>query len=193
MIDLIELFMIPETWPGLTGQVRTALLLTVVALTSLAIVRNYRDDPKGLAYKWSMTVGMGVAVLLTAFTVIQYLVGYWGHAMILFSGVFAFALFFRPLIERNIALGIVGLVGMVAYFAIAIFAPGAFHALGVDGVLLIVVIGITLLYHTLHFAEAGLSWAARIINAWPILAVLSLLAMAEAVLIILGTPIITIW
>ena len=186
-----DLLLLPQTWSGALTDYRMALLLAVVGLVCITIAKNYRDNPRSATYKLSMIVGVFTATVLGAHVALQYLMGSWSNTMVMITAVIVFGLLFRPLMNRNIAFVIAALVLIGVYMSIAVLVPDLYALLTVDGLLLLSFMVATLIYVLLHFAEAGMEFVARVLNAWPILIVLGLLCIVEGIAIAAGYPLIS--
>lgn len=168
-----------------TGYYPIALLITTGLLCTL-IAKTYVDNPKQAAYRLSVLMGIILAPILALYCVVQYLIGDWGTVAIAFCAVASFTLALRPVLKWNIAFAISLLVAIIIYYSISIFVSGLIEFTGVSGLILISAAVSVLVFHLLSMTEAGLEAVGRILNAWPILMVIGLVAIVEGIAILLG-------
>ena len=169
-----------------TGYFPIVLLMTTGLLCTL-IAKTFLDNPKQMAYRLAVLMGIILAPILALYCVVQYLIGDWGTVAIAFCAIASFTLALRPVLKWDIAFAISALVAVGIYYAISIFVSGLIEFTGVSGLILISAAVSVLVFHLLSMTEAGLEAVGRILNAWPILMVIGLVAIAEGVALILGT------
>lgn len=192
ILDTIsETLLLPSTWEGALTDYRMAILLMVVGLVCITIAKNYVDNPKSMSYRWSVLVGVFTGLLLGAFTVLQYSVGTWSNGMIILMGAVMFALVFRPIMYANMALGITTIIFLTLYIGAQLVLPHLIDLITLLGLFLAVYFICVLVYTLLHLAESGLEFAARLLNAWPVIAGLGILCIVEAALLITGMPVLS--
>lgn len=175
------------TAPGdmLTGYYPVLLLLSLGLLCTL-MAKTYMDNPKQMAYRLTVLLGLVLAPILAIYCVVQYTIGDWSNVAIAFIGVAAFTLALRPALRWNIAFALSVLVALLVYYGLYLFIPGVLEFSGISGLILLTVAVAVLAYHLFSLAEAGLEFVAGLLNAWPILMVIGVIAMAEGVAVLMG-------
>lgn len=158
------------------------ILLIVAGLVSFLIVYLYRDDKDATEYKLAMVGGLIVGVAITAVAAMNY--SRWSafdNALIFLAG---FALIIRPFRQTQIAI-IAALVVMVAtyYYTGTLTGNLEFLADGTPRIVATIVAG-AFTYMILNFIEKLADILGKFLNLWPVLLVLGIVCLVEAVLII---------
>jgi len=177
---------ITQTPSDMTMGYYPVVLLIATGLLCTLVAKTYLDNPKQAAYRLSVLMGIVLAPILALYCVVQYLIGDWGTVAIAFCAVASFTLALRPVLKWNIAFTISALVAIIIYYAISLFVSGLIEFTGVSGLILISAAVSVLVFHILSMTEAGLEVVGRILNAWPIIMVIGLVAIVEGVAIFLG-------
>lgn len=165
------------------------VILLLGGLISLAIVTSYVKDKDSAKYKFMTLLGFifGVIMVLVAYT----RHGEWASTTIIFVSVAAFALIIRPLREVHfsviLALLVMGIIysvlgdisGNIGGFDLAQLSEGWPRIIAAF-------VGGAIVYMLLHFAEAIVLTLGKILNWWPILLILGIICIIEAVIMFMG-------
>ncbi len=166
------------------------IVLIAGGIMALLIVFLYLKDKDSAWYKLAVTVGVVMGALIAVLAVVE---GY--HAQtytLILIAVAAFTLIIRPFREVHIAV-IIGLFVMVLVYIVL----GRLNGQEVGGVdltvlaegwprILIAFVAGSIVFGMLRFAEAIVKLFGGIFNFWPILFILGIICIAEAVCMMLG-------
>jgi len=166
-------------------------ILLIGGLLAICIAIAYAKDKDGGKYKGLMVIGLlfGVAMLYEALTMYTT----WRSVTAILVALTAFTLIIRPF--RNVNFSIIAALMIMAFVYIWL---GSF-----EGVVLYDQIDLTplsqgwirigiafiagaIVYGVCRFAEAIVKFFGKLLNCWPILLVLGLVCIAEAVLMFMG-------
>jgi len=154
----------------------------IIAVIIACLYYKYRESKK---YKFAVLIGLIVGVLLAV--VAFSMLGIWGFASSVLIILAAFTLIIRPFRDVHISLIIAVMVMIIVYVLLAGLAGTQLDVLS-DGwprIGVAFVLG-GMVYMLLHFAESLLKIVGKIMNAWPLLLILGIICIVEAVMISLG-------
>lgn len=166
-------------------------MLFIGGLLAILIVISYVKDKDSLTYKFMMFLGLVFGIIMLYEAVTMY--GTWRMATSLFVAVAGFALVIRPFREVHFAvifalmvmvLVYIGLGGLDGYMLMDSFDL-SFLATGWPRIIAAFLCG-AVVYMVFNFAEAIVKLFGKILNWWPLLFVLGLVCIVEAVLMYLG-------
>ncbi len=156
--------------------------MILAGLMALLIVYAYRKDKDSATYKFTVLVGfiLGIIIMLVAVTRYQN----WTSADALLVLLAGFTLFIRPLTKVDFVILLALLVMGIVYIYLGTLT-GSFEILS-DGYprIIIAVLAGSFIYMMFHFLEKVVQLFGKILNCWPILAILGLLCLAEGVLML---------
>ncbi len=166
-------------------------LLLIGGIVALLIVMTYVKDKDSKKYKLMMVLGLVFGAVMAYEAVTAY--GGWRTSTSVIVLVAAFALIIRPFRDVHFAALISVLVMGIIYIALA-GLNGCVLAGDIDLTFLsegwprviVAFLGGAVVYMVLNFAEAIVKIAGKILNWWPLLLVLGLVCIAEAVLMLTG-------
>lgn len=162
------------------------VLMVVAGIFALLLVHMYRKDKDSDWYKLAMLVGVVLGICIILISVTRY--SSWttfDAALILLAG---FTLLIRPLTKIDIAILISLLVmGLIYIWLGGLTGDLATLASGWPRIIAAVVGG-ALVYMVLHFVQAAVQTVGKILNCWPILALLGIVCIAEGALLLAGEP-----
>jgi len=168
----------PEAILGLGG-----LLAILISLT-------YARDKGKAMYYLGAALGMVVGALMLILVYILYVddTAVWSTFSLVLLGVLGFALLFRPFRSVNLAVVLGVFAGIILYMYIGGLTDPAYGILQdptVRAVLSFIVA--VLVFTSLNFIEELTSLINNVLNAWPVLLILGILAVAEATAIFMDT------
>ena len=160
------------------------ILLLAGGIISLLIVITYRDDKESGKYKAMMVLGFLVGVAIIAVGSIHY--NEWTSFDMVLIFLAAFALVIRPFRKVEIAI-IAAVIVMIAMYLYLGTLIGDFEVLseGTPRIILSLVAG-AFVYMVLNFVEKLADLLGKFLNLWPVLAILGLICIVEAVLLIVN-------
>ncbi|MBO4502683.1 MAG: hypothetical protein J5707_03385 [Candidatus Methanomethylophilus sp.] len=164
------------------------VLLLAGGIISLLIVCMYRKDKESGKYKAVMVLGFLIGVAIIAVGAIHY--SEWTTFDMVLIFLAAFALVIRPFRKTEIAI-IAAVIVMIAVYLYAGTLTGDWEVLseGTPRIIVAVVAG-AFVYMVLNFIEKLADLLGKFLNLWPVLAILGIICIAEAVLLIVnGTSI----
>ncbi len=166
-------------------------LLLVGGIVALLIVMTYVKDKDSKKYKFMVFLGLVFGIVMAYEAVSAY--GDWRTSTAVIILVAAFALIIRPFRDVHFAVIISALVMCVIYVALAglngyVLADSFDLTFLSEGWPRVIVsfLGGAVVYMVLNFGEALVKMAGKLLNWWPLLLVLSLICIAEAVLMLTG-------
>ncbi len=169
------------------------ICLAIMGIITLAIVFAYRGDKESLKYK----VLVGLGVLFGAFMVYVSMAidTGWGLGTLVLCVIACFTLIIRPFrnIRIDIVVGLIVLAWMYIYLGtlgdasvnFIVDIDMSFLADGIPRIVVAVIVG-ALAYMVTGFATGLAVLVGKALNAWPLLLILSVWCIIEAVLLIAG-------
>jgi hypothetical protein len=163
-------------------------ILLAAGIISLLIVIAYRKDKESGKYKALMILGFLIGIAVVAAGALYYKEWSTFDAALIFIA--AFALVIRPFRKVEIAI-IAAVIVMIATYLYLGTLTGDWAVLaeGYPRIIVAVVAG-AFVYMVLNFVEKLADLLGKFLNLWPVLAILGIICLAEAVLLIVnGTSI----
>lgn len=166
-------------------------LLLMGGIVALLIVMTYLKDKDSKKYKLMVFLGLVFGVVMAYEAISAF--GSWSTFTAVIILIAAFALIIRPFRDVHFAVIISALVMCIIYVALAglngfVLAGDmdlTFLSTGWPRVI-VAFLGGAVVYMVLNFAEALVKMVGKLLNWWPLLLVLSLICIAEAVLMLTG-------
>lgn len=160
------------------------ILLLVAGLVSFLIVYLYRSDKESTEYKIAMVGGFLVGLAVIAVAAMNYSAwSVFDSTLIFLAG---FALVIRPFRKAEIAIVAAVIVMISVYFYLGTLTGDLdFLADGTPRIVATIVAG-ALVYMILNFIEKIADLLGKFLNLWPVLLVLGIVCIVEAVLIIVN-------
>lgn len=160
------------------------ILLGIVGILALVIAYTYLRDKDSGMYKISVLVGVLLGVLMAVLCVTSYMKTSVGTTVIV--SVACFALIIRPFRDVHFAMIFALLVMVVVYVMLSqLTSPFEILATGWPRAILAFVAG-AVVYMLLGFLQELVLGTAKFLNAWPVLAVLGIICIVEAVCVYMG-------
>ena len=161
------------------------IVLLLVGIVALFIVYMYLKDKDSPAYKLSVLLG----VLIGAIMVLLCVTSKAGTGTTIIIAIGCFALIIRPFRDVHFAVIIALMIMVVVYLLLGQITQEPFDALN-HGWLRIIVAFVagSIVYMMLNFLQAIVLGTAKVLNAWPVLAVLGVVCIVEAVCWFQGYP-----
>ena len=161
------------------------LVLALVGIVALFIVYMYLKDNDSPGYKLSVLLGVIVGVIMVALCVTSPMKTALGTTIIVTIG--CFALIIRPFRDVHFAVILAVLVMAVVYILLGNITQEPFDVLasGWPRIIVAFVAG-SIVYMMLNFLQAIVLGCAKILNAWPILLVVGVICIIEAVCVYMG-------
>ena len=167
------------------------IILLLGGLLAVCIALAYAMDKDGGKYKALMAVGFlfGVAMLFEALTMYTT----WRTITAILVALTAYTLIIRPF--RNVNFSVIAAMIVVAFVYIWLASFDGYSLFGAidltflsQGWVRIIVsfIAGAIMYGICSFAEAIVKFFGKLLNCWPILFILGLVCIAEAVLMFMG-------
>ncbi|MBR6037762.1 MAG: hypothetical protein IKP53_03245 [Candidatus Methanomethylophilaceae archaeon] len=167
------------------------IILLLGGLLAVCIALAYAKDKDGCKYKALMAVGFlfGVAMLFEALTMYTT----WRTITAILVALTAYTLIIRPF--RNVNFSVIAAMIVVAFVYIWLASFDGYSLFGAidltflsQGWVRIIVsfIAGAIMYGICSFAEAIVKFFGKLLNCWPILFILGLVCIAEAVLMFMG-------
>ena len=167
------------------------IILLLGGLLAVCIALAYAKDKDGGKYKALMAVGFlfGVAMLFEALTMYTT----WRTITAILVALIAYTLIIRPF--RNVNFSVIAAMIVVAFVYIWLASFDGYSLFGAidltflsQGWVRIIVsfIAGAIMYGICSFAEAIVKFFGKLLNCWPILFILGLVCIAEAVLMFMG-------
>ena len=161
------------------------IVLILVGVIALLIVFTYLKDRESGKYKLMVLLGVILGVIMIALCLTSDLKAATGTTIIVAIG--CFALIIRPFRDVHFAVILAALVMVIVYILLGDITKEPFDALnnGWPRIIVAFVAG-SITYMLLNFLQALVLGAAKILNAWPILAVVGIICIAEAICVWMG-------
>jgi len=161
------------------------IVLILVGVIALLIVFTYLKDRESGKYKLMVLLGVILGVIMIALCLTSDLKTATGTTIIVAIG--CFALIIRPFRDVHFAVILAALVMVIVYILLGDITKEPFDALnnGWPRIIVAFVAG-SITYMLLNFLQALVLGAAKILNAWPILAVVGIICIAEAICVWMG-------
>ena len=161
------------------------IVLILVGVIALLIVFTYLKDRESGKYKLMVLLGVILGVIMIALCLTSDLKAATGTTIIVAIG--CFALIIRPFRDVHFAVILAALVMVIVYILLGDVTKEPFDALnnGWPRIIVAFVAG-SITYMLLNFLQALVLGAAKILNAWPILAVVGIICIAEAICVWMG-------
>ena len=167
------------------------IILLLGGLLAVCIALAYAKDKDGGKYKALMAVGFlfGVAMLFEALTMYTT----WRTVTAILVALTAYTLIIRPF--RNVNFSVIAAMIVVAFVYIWLASFDGYSLFGAvdltflsQGWVRIIAsfIAGAIMYGICSFAEAIVKFFGKLLNCWPILFILGLVCIAEAVLMFMG-------
>jgi len=170
---------------SLTSNHVPEIVMVIAGVVALLIVFTYLKNKESTTYKFMVFLGLIVGVLLIIISIGAY--DAWDLYSTVIVVVAGFTLIIRPFREVDFAVILALLVLAVAYVLLGGLAGGRLDILS-DGwprIIVAAIIGI-FVYTALHFLEAVVKLFGKLLNWWPVLLVLGIVCMIEALAIYQG-------
>lgn len=169
----------------LTSNNVPEIMLAVGGVIALLIVITYLKNKEGLLYKFMVLVGLVVGAVLILISVSMYSV--WELSTTIIVIIAGFTLAIRPFREVEFAILLSLLVIAIMYVLLGNLAGGDFDFLASGWVRIIVAILVgILIYLVAHFIQAVVQLFGKLLNWWPLLFVLGVICIIEAVAVYEG-------
>lgn len=161
------------------------IMLALVGIVALLIVFFYLKDKDGGKYKLMVLIGVLVGILMVVLCVTSPMKTALGTTIIVTIG--CFALIIRPFRDVHFAVILAVLVMVVVYILLGSITEEPFDvvASGWPRIIVAFIAG-SIVYMMLNFLQAIVLGSAKLLNAWPILIVVGVICIAEAVCVYMG-------
>ena len=170
--DAINQFHIPE------------IFLAIVGVLAITIAYFYMKDKDSASYKALVAVGAIAGIIMVLMCLSSSLKGYLPTMIIVL--VASFALISRPFRDAPFAIIIALLFGAIVYMSLGNLTGNLdFLASGWPRVVIAIVVAL-IVFVLLHFVESIFQLFAKLFNWWPVLSVLGILCIVEAICVGLG-------
>lgn len=174
-------------WQALSDSLNSyhvpEIVLLLVGLVAIFIVYMYLKDNDSPAYKLSVLLG----VLIGAIMVFLCVTCKAGTGTTIIIAIASFALIIRPFRDVHFAVIIALMAMVIVYILLGDITQEPFDVLnhGWPRIVVAFVAG-SIVYMMLNFLQALVLGTAKVLNAWPILAVLGVICIIEAVCWFMG-------
>ena len=175
-------------WSSLSKSLNDAhvpeIFLIIMGAIALIIVYMYLKDKESGNYKISVLVGVIAGIIMAILCATSTLSADKGTLLIVVVG--CFALIIRPFRDVHFAIIIALLIMILAYVSLGDLT-GKLEVLstGWPRIIAAFVIG-AIAYMLLHFLQDLVLLFAKVLNAWPVLAVLSIICIIEGICVMTG-------
>ena len=161
------------------------IVLLLVGIVALFIVYMYLKDNDSPAYKLSVLLG----VIIGAVMVFLCVTSKAGTGTTIIVAIACFALIIRPFRDVHFAVIIALMIMVIVYLLLGNITQEPFDALN-HGWLRIIVAFVagSIVYMMLNFLQALVLGTAKVLNAWPVLGILGIVCIVEAVCWFQGYP-----
>lgn len=161
------------------------IFLGIVGVVALLIAFSYLKDKESANYKLFVLLGVIVGALMVAICVLSPVKTAKGTTIIIAIG--CFALIIRPFRDVHFAVIIALMVMAVVYILLGGITDEPFNVLatGWPRIIASFVAG-AIAYMLLNFAQAIVLLCAKVLNAWPVLIVLAIICITEAICVYMG-------
>ena len=161
------------------------IMLALVGIVALLIVFFYLKDKDSGRYKLMVLLGVIVGALMVVMCVTSPMKTALGTTIIVAIG--CFALIIRPFRDVHFAVILAVLVMVVVYLLLGSVTQEPFNVVASNPWRIIVAfIAGSIVYMMLNFLQAIVLGSAKILNAWPVLIVVGVICIAEAVCVYMG-------
>jgi len=169
----------------LTSNHIPELVLAIGGIMAVLIAYLYVKDKESAKYKFAVLIGLITGALLAVVAFSMF--GVWGFATSVLIILASFTLIIRPFRDVQISLIIAVMVMIIVYVMLAELAGTQleFLAEGWPRIAVAFVCG-AVVYMLLHFAESVLKIVGKIMNAWPLLFILGIVCIVEAIMVFMG-------
>jgi len=170
---------------ALTGNHVPEIVTAVAGVLALLIVITYLKNKESITYKFMVFLGLIVGVLLIIISIRVY--GTWELYSTMIVIVAGFTLIIRPFREVDFAVIVTLLVMAVVYVSLSGLDGGSLDVLssGWPQVIATVVVGM-FVYMALHFLQAVVKLFGKLLNWWPVLMILGIICIIEALAVYQG-------
>ena len=161
------------------------LVLLLVGIVALFVVYMYLKDNDSPGYKLAVTIGVLIGIIMVAICVIAKA----GTGTTIIIAIACFALIIRPFRDVHFAVILALLVMVIVYLLLGDITQQPFDVLnhGWPRIIVAFVAG-SIVYMMLNFLQALVLGTAKVLNAWPILGILGIICIVEAVCWFQGYP-----
>ena len=161
------------------------LVLLLVGIVALFVVYMYLKDNDSPGYKLAVTIGVLMGIIMVAICVVAKA----GTGTTIIIAIACFALIIRPFRDVHFAVILALLVMVIVYLLLGDITQQPFDVLnhGWPRIIVAFVAG-SIVYMMLNFLQALVLGAAKVLNAWPILGILGIICIVEAVCWFQGYP-----
>ncbi len=161
------------------------IVLLLVGIVALFIVYMYLKDNDSPAYKLSVLLG----VIIGAVMVFLCVTSKAGTGTTIIVAIACFALIIRPFRDVHFAVIIALMIMVIVYLMLGNITQEPFDVLnhGWPRIIVAFVAG-SIVYMMLNFLQALVLGTAKVLNAWPILGILGIVCIVEAVCWFQGYP-----
>jgi len=161
------------------------IMLGVMGVVALLIVLFYLKDKDSGQYKLMVLLGVLVGILMVILCVTSSMKTALGTTIIVTIG--CFALIIRPFRDVHFAVIIAVLVMVIVYILLGNITEEhfLFLASGWPRIIVAFIAG-SIVYMMLNFLQAIVLGCAKILNAWPILIIVGVVCIAEAICVSMG-------
>ena len=161
------------------------LVLLLVGIVALFVVYMYLKDNDSPGYKLAVTIGVLMGIIMVAICVIAKA----GTGTTIIIAIACFALIIRPFRDVHFAVILALLVMVIVYLLLGDITQQPFDVLnhGWPRIVVAFVAG-SIVYMMLNFLQALVLGTAKVLNAWPILGILGIICIVEAVCWFQGYP-----
>jgi len=169
----------------LTSNHIPEVMLAVGGILAVLIAYLYVKDKDSTKYKFAVLFGLIAGALLAIVAFSMFAV--WGIATSILIILAAFTLIIRPFREVQFSIIIALMVIIIVYVMLAELAGTWLDVLSNDWprIAVSLVCG-AMVYMILHMVESIVKMVGKVMNAWPLLFVLGIICMIEAVMVAMG-------
>ena len=161
------------------------LILLIGGLIALLVVFTYVKDKESFKYKFFVAMGLIFGVLMIFLAVTEY--AGWPMFATVVILVAAFALVIRPFRDVPFAVIFALFAMAIIYVALAQLAGTPIELLSEGWPRIIVAfIAGAIIFGILHFVESIVKLFGKLLNWWPLLMILGLVCIIEAILMLMG-------
>ena len=174
-----------EITDALTSNHIPELTLLIGGLLAVMIAIHYVRRKDSASYKLLMLVGLLFGIFMAVVAFNTYGVMHWDLSTCIIMVVASFTLMIRPFREVHFAVLIALLVMCIVYLLLGGLEGTMLEILasGWPRIGLAVFCGV-MVYSLLHMIESIVKVMGKILNAWPVLFVLGMICIAEAIMIL---------
>lgn len=154
------------------------LVLLLVGIVALFVVYMYLKDNDSPGYKLAVTIGVLMGIIMVAICVVAKA----GTGTTIIIAIACFALIIRPFRDVHFAVILALLVMVIVYLLLGDITQQPFDVLnhGWPRIIVAFVAG-SIVYMMLNFLQALVLGTAKVLNAWPILGILGIICIVEAI------------